>query len=409
MATGCAGQNTAARVTPTPSPTPSAAPSPSSSPTATPSPVTPTTTSPAAGSFKLTMVAAGLENPVYATYAPDGSGRLFIVEQAGRIRVMRNGQLLAAPFLDIRPLVASGGERGLLSVAFHPDFASNGVFVVDYTRASSTAADVGDTVIARYRVTSRGGNVANRLTGETLLVIDQPQVNHNGGLVVFGPDGMLYVGMGDGGSGGDVGPGHAPQGNGQSLTTLLGKMLRIQVGPTGPYTVPSGNPNLGAGARPEIWSYGLRNPWRFSFDRARGDLYIGDVGQDRWEEIDFQQAAGAGGTNYGWPVWEGTHIYRGGGLTGDTKPVVDYSHAGGNCSVTGGYVYRGSRVPPLQGFYFYGDFCSGNVWSLVHLGGGWHASLLMNAGFHIASFGEDAAGELYVVDLAGALYRFDPT
>jgi len=307
LATDCAGQNSTARATPR-SNTPSAVLSPSASPTS--SPLTPTTTSPEKDSFKLTLVTAGLQSPVYATYAPGGSDRLFIVEQAGRIRVLKNGQLLAAPFLDIQPLVESGGERGLLSVAFHPDFASNGIFVVDYTRASSNAADLGDTVIARYRVTPAGADVANASTGQTLLTVDQPQPNHNGGLVMFGPDGMLYVGMGDGGGGGDEGSGHAPQGNGQSLTTLLGKMLRIQVDRTGPYTVPSGNPNLGPGTRPEIWAYGLRNPWRFSFDRATGDMYIGDVGQNAWEEIDVQPAASVGGVNFGWPVWEGSHLNR---------------------------------------------------------------------------------------------------
>jgi glucose/arabinose dehydrogenase len=297
----------------------------------------------------------------------------------------------------------------LLSVAFHPDFAANGVFVVNYTRASSTAADVGDTVIARYRVTPTGADVANPSTGQTLLTIDQPQANHNGGLAMFGPDGMLYIGMGDGGAGGDIGAGHAPEGNGQSLITLLGKILRIQVGRTGPYTVPGDNPNLGAGARREIWAYGLRNPWRFSFDRATGDLYIGDVGQNAWEEIDVELAPSAGGVNYGWPVWEGSHRYRGGTLVGDIRATAEYSHAGGNCSVTGGYVYRGAKVPSLKGFYFYGDYCSGRLWSLVLLGGQWHATLILDTDLLISSFGEDEAGELYIVDLRGSVYRFDPT
>ena len=401
LATGCVGQNSTARATPT---------SPRVSPPASPTPsqTTPTTTSPDKDSFRLTLVTSGLQSPVYATYAADGSDRLFIVEQTGRIRVLKSGQLLAAPFLDIQSLVVSGGERGLLSVAFHPDFASTGIFVVNYTRASSNAADVGDTVIARYRVTPPGADVANPSTGQILLTVDQPPPNHTGGLAVFGPDGMLYVGMGDGGNGGDVGAGHAPEGNGQSLTTLLGKMLRIQVGRTGPYTVPSDNPNLGAGTRREIWAYGLRNPWRFSFDRATDNMYIGDVGQNAWEEIDFQPAGGVGGANYGWPVWEGSHAYRGGQLVGDIKPAADYSHAGGNCSVTGGYVYRGSRIPSLQGFYFYGDYCSGKLWSLVQLGGQWHASLILDTDFLISSFGEDQTGELYVVDLRGSVYRFDP-
>jgi len=354
------------------------------------------------------MVAAGLQSPVYATYAPGGSDRLFIVEQVGRIRVLKSGRLLSTPFLDIQSLVVSGGERGLLSVAFHPNFASNGVFVVNYTRASSNAADVGDTVIARYRVTSPEADVANPSTAQTLLTIDQPQPNHNGGLAMFGPDGMLYIGMGDGGGGGDVGTGHAPQGNGQSLTTLLGKMLRIRVDRTGPYTVPGDNPSLGSGTRPEIWAYGLRNPWRFSFDRATGDMYIGDVGQNAWEEIDIELAPSAGGVNYGWPVLEGSHRYRGGSLVGDIGPTAEYSHAGGNCSVTGGYVYRGTRVPSLQGFYLYGDYCSGRLWSLVLLGGQWHATLILDTDLFISSFGEDEAGELYLVDLRGSVYRFDP-
>jgi hypothetical protein len=246
------------------------------------------------GSFKLTKIAGNLRSPVYVTNAGDGSGRLFIVEQAGRILVLKSGSLLATPFLDIRSLVASGGERGLLSVAFHPDFASNGVFVVNYTRASSQPALVGDTILARYRVSPAWGDVADRASGQTLLAIDQPQANHNGGLVMFAPDGTLYIGMGDGGAGGDQGAGHAPQGNGQSLTTMLGKLLRISVGATGPYTIPSNNPNLGSGTRREIWAYGLRNPWRFSFDRATGDLYIADVGQNAWEEVDFQPATSQG-------------------------------------------------------------------------------------------------------------------
>ena len=377
--------------------------------TPTPSPLTPTTTSVASSAFKLTRVVGGLQSPVYVTYAPDGSGRLFVVEQAGRILILKDGRLLTTPFLDIRTRVSAGGERGLLSVAFHPDFAVNGVFIVDYTRASSRAADVGDTIIARYRVTPPSADVADGASVETLMTIHQPQSNHNGGLVKFGPDGMLYVGMGDGGSAGDVGAGHAPQGNGQSLTTLLGKMLRIQVGATGFYTVPADNPNLGSGARREIWSYGLRNPWRFSFDRATGDLYIADVGQSAWEEIDFQPAPGKGGVNYGWPVWEGAHIYRGGvRMSGDTKPVASYSHVGGQCSITGGYVYRGSRIPALNGFYVLGDYCTGKIWTLVRLGGKWYLSSLMDTAFHISSFGEDEAGELYVVDLNGAVYRFDP-
>ena len=322
---------------------------------------------------------------------------------------MKNGALLAAPFLDIRSLVASGGERGLLSVAFHPQFKTNGVFIVDYTRSSPTPSNVGDTVIARYRVTPPTADVADRASGQSLLTIKQPQANHNGGLVKFGPDGLLYVGMGDGGSAGDTGAGHAPQGNGQSLTTLLGKMLRISVGATGSYRIPAGNPNFGAGTRREIWAYGLRNPWRFSFDRATGDLYIGDVGQDAWEEIDFQRASLTGGANYGWPSWEGTHRYRFGvARAGDTKPIAEYSHAGGQCSVTGGYVYRGAKIPALSGFYVFADYCAGRVWTLVRFGGKWRLTLIRDTAYQISSFGEDDAGELYLVDHNGGVYRFDP-
>jgi glucose/arabinose dehydrogenase len=373
---------------------------------------TPGAPSPEKGSFKFTKIAGGLQSPVYVTDAGDGSGRLFIVEQVGRIRIVKAGVLLRTPFLDIRSLVASlasGSERGLLSVAFDPQFKTNGVFVIDYTRASSTPADVGDTIIARYRANPPGADVADRTSGQTLLAIHQPQSNHNGGLVKFGPDGMLYIGMGDGGSHGDTGAGHAPQGNGQSLTTLLGKILRIDVGATGPYTVPAGNPTLGPGARPEIWAYGLRNPWRFSFDRATGDLYIGDVGQNAWEEIDYQPAGAGGGANYGWPVWEGAHRYRSGPAPpGDTKPITEYSHVGGPCAVTGGYVYRGAKIPALAGYYIFGDYCTGRLWTLVKFGGRWRQSPLVDTAFSISSFGEDAAGELYLVDHMGAVYRFDP-
>jgi glucose/arabinose dehydrogenase len=407
---GCSGSGGTALSTPTASsPTP-IVPSPTSSPTTGPVLATPTGPSPDKSSFKLTRIAAGLQDPLYATGAGDGSGRVFIVEQIGRIRIVKDGALLSTPFLDIRSLVAlSGSERGLLSVAFDPQFKTNGVFFVDYTRASKVAADVGDTVIARYTAAPPSADVADRSSAQVLLTINQPQSNHNGGLVKFGPDGMLYIGMGDGGSGGDVGPGHAPQGNGQSLTTLLGKVLRIQVGATGPYTVPAGNPSLGAGARPEIWAYGVRNPWRFSFDRATGDLYIGDVGQNSWEEIDFQAAGAKGGANYGWPLWEGAHRYRAGAAAaGDTKPIAEYSHAGSQCSVTGGYVYRGAKIPALSGYYLFGDYCSGKMWTLVRFGGAWRMSALRDTSLAISSFGEDDDGELYLVDHNGSVFRFDP-
>ena len=405
LGTACGGSNPTSQATPSPS----LATSPSPVPTPTHGLATPTGSSADNRSFKFTNVASGLSEPVYITDAGDGSGRLFIVEQVGRIRVLKGGKLLPTPFLDIRSLVASGGERGLLSVAFHPQFKENGAFVVDYTRTSSNPALVGDTVIARYKASPPTADVANRNSGQTLLTITQPQANHNGGLVMFGPDGLLYIGMGDGGAGGDVGSGHAPEGNGQSLTTLLGKILRIEVGATGRYTVPATNPNLGTGARREIWAYGIRNPWRFSFDRATNDLYIADVGQNAYEEIDFQPASAIGGANYGWPLWEGNHRYRLGTTRGaDTKPVAEYTHSGGACSVTGGYVYRGAMIPALSGFYIFGDYCNGRLWTLVKFGGAWRMSSLRDTPYSISSFGEDGAGELYLVDHRGSVYRFDP-
>ena len=371
-------------------------------------PATPTGASPAKGTFTLTPFLSGLETPVYLTHAGDGSGRIFVVEQVGRIRVVKDGELLATPFLDITQLVQSGGERGLLSVAFYPDYETSGRFIVDYTRRSETAADVGDTVIARYKVSPQA-DVADPTSAETLLVIDQPQGNHNGGLVKFGPDGMLYIGSGDGGGAADAGPGHAPQGNGQELGSLLGKLLRIDVNAEGAYKIPESNPDLGAGARKEIWAYGLRNPWRFSFDRANGDLYIGDVGQNQWEEVDHQPRESKGGENYGWPVWEGTHLHRPGtAVTGDTKPVAEYSITDENCSVTGGYVYRGSKIPSLGGYYILGDYCTGNLWTLVKLGSTWSLTPLQDTQYAISSFGEDESGELYLVHHRGTVHRFDP-
>jgi len=405
----CAGPGTSAVGSPTPSASQSAAPSASPSPSPSPSasPFTPTTTSVNKNAFKLTSIASGLTNPIYVTYAPDGSGRLFIVEQIGRIRIYKDGKVLPTPFLDIRSLVVAGGERGLLSVAFHPDFASNGMFVVDYTRSSSSSAGVGDTVIARYHATPNS-DVADRSSAQVLLTINQPQANHNGGLVKYGPDGMLYIGMGDGGAGGDIGPGHAPLGNGQSLTTLLGKLLRINVGPTGPYTIPADNPKLGTNARREIWAYGLRNPWRFSFDRDTGDLYIGDVGQGMWEEVDYQPAGSKGGQNYGWPVYEGRVTYRGGPAGHYTFPEAVYSHAGAWCSITGGYVYRGTQISAMRGFYVFGDYCTGMMWTLAKVRAKWYMSPLVDTSLLISSFGEDANGELYVTSLNGSVYRFDP-
>jgi glucose/arabinose dehydrogenase len=347
-----------------------------------------------AATLRLQPIASGLDSPLYLT-APAGDPRLFIVEQPGRIRIVGDGQLVARPFLDIVGRVSSGGERGLLSVAFHPQYASNGFFYVNYTDRN------GDTRIERYSVTA-DPNVADPASGKLLLSIKQPFSNHNGGLNLFGPDGMLYIGMGDGGSGGD------PMGNGQNRNTLLGKLLRIDVDGGDPYAIPPDNPFAGQnGARQEIWALGLRNPWRFSFDREANLLYVADVGQNRWEEVDVVPA-GAGGLNYGWNRMEGTYCYGTPTCdqTGLVLPVLEYSHDQG-CSVTGGYVYRGKSIPSILGQYFYADYCEGWVRSFKYANGAatepreWAVGAVGN----ILSFGEDAAGELYLLAGNGRVYR----
>ncbi len=348
---------------------------------------------------------SGFQRPVYLTHAGDGSGRLFVVEQAGRIYVITDARSPAALYLDITTLVdSSANERGLLSVAFHPDFKSNGLFFINYTRKPD-----GATVIARYRVSS-DPNVADPGSAIVILTIPQPEANHNGGLVQFGPDGYLYIGMGDGGGQGDR---HGTMGNGQNLGSLLGKLLRIDVNGN-PYSIPASNPfQARAGARPEIWAYGLRNPWRWSFDRRTGDLYIADVGQDTYEEIDFQPAADPGGENYGWRLMEGKHCFNpssGCEQPGLTLPVAEYDHSRG-CSVTGGYVYRGARYPWLDGLYFFADYCSGIVWTLNrNPPGAWEMVERTRLSFQPSSFGQDPAGELYLVGHDdGTIYRLVST
>jgi cysteine-rich repeat protein len=351
-------------------------------------------------------VASGLSSPVYVTAPPRDVSRLFIVEQTGRIRILKWGTLLATPFLDVSAKVSCCGERGLLSMAFDPNYASNGRFYVSYTNTS------GNSVVSRFQV-SVNPDIAS--TTETILLTQvQPFSNHNGGQLQFGPDGLLYISFGDGGSSGD------PLGNGQSLVTLLGKLLRIDVSGGGAYTVPGSNPF--AGATPgldEIWAYGFRNPWRFSFDRATGDLYTGDVGQNAFEEIDFQPVSSPGGENYGWNTMEGLHCFNpssGCDQTGLTLPVVEYGHGIG-CSVTGGYVYRGCAMPDLRGRYFYADYCSAFVKSFVISAGvatgkrDDTAELAPGGGLSIdsvSSFGEDARGELYIVDLGGEVFKMVP-
>ena len=350
----------------------------------------------------LETVATGLDFPLYLTTTPGNDNRLFIVEKSGLIRIIKNGTLLETPFLDIHRLVSTGGEQGLLGLAFDPGYATNGRFYVSYTDTS------GDSKIVRYSV-SGNPDIAQTAPDRVLLTIDQPFANHNGGNIVFGPDGYLYIGMGDGGSGND------PHGNGQDKTDLLGSLLRIDVHPQDDYTIPGDNPFISQpSARPELWDIGLRNPWRFSFDRKTGDLYIADVGQNAREEINVAPSAqGRGkGINYGWNIMEGTICTPGVNTncnkTGLTLPVLDYDHSNDNCSVTGGYVYRGSAIPGIQGTYFYADYCAGWVKSFVYRNGlatdhkEWKA---LSPGGNITSFGEDSQDELYILTSQGGVYR----
>jgi glucose/arabinose dehydrogenase len=351
----------------------------------------------------LTSVASGVSQPTHVTNAGDGSDRLFVVERQGRVRIIQNGTLLPTPFLDISSIVgSSSGEQGLLSVAFPTGYASKGYFYVNYTDRS------GDTVIARYR-NANSPNTANPSSGEVLLTIDQPFTNHNGGQLAFGADGYLYIGMGDGGSAGD------PQRNAQNPTSLLGKMLRIDVesGAT-TYAIPGSNPFVGTRdpnnqVRDEIWASGLRNPWRFSFDRLTGELYIADVGQSAYEEVNYQPVTSRGGENYGWNITEGSSRYNNnpGDLTGLVLPVGGYDHSQGS-SITGGFVYRGPVISSYQGVYFYADFINGRIWGLQREGATWQSTLLLDTSYNISTFGEDEAGNLYVADFSnGGIYRFD--
>lgn len=350
----------------------------------------------------LTPVTTNLEAPSHIAHAGDGSGRLFLVEQRGRIRILQDGVLRAQPFLNITNRVLYGAERGLLSVAFPPGFAEKQYFYVNYTRTNG-----GPSIVSRFHVTATNANLAEPGSEERLLMVPQPFSNHNGGPLAFSPqDGYLYIGMGDGGDAND------PQTNGQKKTTLLGKLLRIDVEPANGtnYVVPADNPFAGNPAyRPEIWALGLRNPWRFSFDRLTGDLYIGDVGQGAWEEVDFQPASSTGGVNYGWRTMEGAHCT---GLdpcntNGLTLPVWEYSHSAG-CSVTGGEVYRGKVWSVMYGAYLYADYCTARIWGLRQEGGAWTNTQLFDASFRITTFGSDEYGELYLSDYTnGRVLRVD--
>jgi hypothetical protein len=351
----------------------------------------------------LQLLTDQLSSPVFLTQPPGETDRLFVVEQSGAIRILRNDVLLPRPFLDIAALVSSGEEQGLLSLAFHPAYAQNGYFFVSYTDVD------GDTRIVRYEVSATDPDSADPATPLVILPLDQPYSNHNGGLILFGPDGMLYVGLGDGGSGGD------PENRAQNLDSLLGKMLRLNVDGATPYVIPDDNPFVGnPAARPEIWASGLRNPWRFSFDRVTGDLYIGDVGQNEREEVSVQPAASGGGENYGWDIMEGNSCYDAADCprAGLTLPVTEYSHADG-CAVTGGYVYRGGALPILYGRYLYSDYCGGWVRSFTWFDGraldpvDWSPEIAPGGG-GVTSFGQDNQGELYILRAAGTLHRIVP-
>ena len=347
-------------------------------------------------------------DPVLVT-APKGDDRLFVVERAGRILVVEDGTVLTEPFLDIRDQVLSHltREQGLLGLAFHPDYTSNGRFFVYYSVNLGTDPPDGvpdyKSIVAEYHADPRA-DVAD--AQETrLMTIDEPAWNHNAGMLAFGPnDGYLYIALGDGGGGNDT------YGNGQNTATLLGSILRVDVDTGSPYAVPADNPFVGTSNANEIWAYGLRNPWRFSFDSATGDLYIGDVGQDQSEEIDVLAAGDPGGANFGWPECEGDHDNSGGGCNqpGFTAPVVTKTHDENRCSIIGGYVYRGTCLPDLQGWYFFGDWCSGQVWRFQYSGGQATNEVDVTdqiGGGDVTSFGEDGQGELYIVHHTGPVYR----
>jgi len=360
----------------------------------------PDNTPPTEVGVRLQEVVDGLTRPVHIA-SPPGDDRLFIVEQPGRIRIVQDGRLLPQPFLDIDSKVESGGnEQGLLSVAFHPDYATNGYFFVNYTDSN------GDTRVERYSVSSSDPNRADPSSAKLVIGFDQPFRNHNGGHLLFGPDGRLYIPTGDGGSGGD------PQGNGQNLNTLLGKILRIDVDGGDPYAVPQDNPFANrSDARPEIWALGLRNPWRVAFDPEENLLYVADVGQNAWEEVSVVPAD-EGGLNFGWDRMEGTHCFEpetNCDQEGLVLPVVEYPHSQG-ISITGGVVYRGEAIPELQGRYLYADFGRDWIRSFRYEDGEARgdAPLDLDGVSNISSFGVDNEGEVYVVSLSGSVYKLVP-
>jgi glucose/arabinose dehydrogenase len=349
-------------------------------------------TPPAPEGLSLTPFVDGLELPVFITPVIGSNDKFFVLEKVGRVRVVENGVVTDTSVLDIENLVSKGNEQGLLGIALHPNYQSNGYIFVNYTD------EAGDTQIVRYTVSN---DIADPSSVKAILSVDQPHSNHNAGMLTFGLDGYLYIVMGDGGSGGD------PYNLGQDMTSLLGKMLRIDVDNGDPYSIPEDNPFVGQdGVRPEIWTVGWRNPWRFSFDRQTGDMWLGDVGQNAYEEISFQPA-GEGGGNYGWRCMEATHDFdMSENCDGKTfsDPVLEYDHSQG-ASVTGGYVYRGSTIPELQGKYVYGDFTNGYIWFATQSGDSWTTTLWQDTDLNVSSFGEDADGELFVIDYSGTIYR----
>ncbi len=354
------------------------------------------------------QIGTGYDRPLFLTHAPGDTTRLFIVEQDGAIKIIKNGVQLATPFIDLDPIVlSSGNEQGLLGLAFHPDYANNGFFYVNYTRNGD-----GATIVAKYAV-SVNPDIASTTALDTLLIVEQPFSNHNGGMMAFHPfDGYLYVGFGDGGDSND------PFNLSQNVDSLLGKLIRIDVDTTDGYRIPPSNPFFGGSSpRPEIWATGLRNPWRWSFDRFNGVLWIADVGQNAIEEINFEPDTAAGGRNYGWRLKEGTSCNipssncDPGNVT--TNPISQYTHASGRCSITGGYIYRGCAIPDLQGAYFYGDFCTGEIFSIRYNGSTVSDSVNRDAtlgvpNFSLVSFGEDAVGELYIVRRDGNIRKIVP-
>ena len=391
--------------TPTPTRVPTPVPTPRITPTAAPT-ATPIPAGTGPDQLKAQLVVAGLTDPVGVTNAGDGSNRLFVLQRGGQVRTINPDGTLGGTFVNMSGAArfVSGGEQGLLGLAFHPSFAANGRLFIDYTRGDGSGA--WEDVVAE--LTSADRSTASPASERILLVVPDPYTNHNGGQLAFGPDGYLYIAMGDGGSGGD------PLGNGQNTGALLGKILRIDVNGTHAagkeYAIPNSNPYAPGGVSPggglpEIWAYGLRNPWRFSFDRANGDLYIGDVGQNAWEEVDRQAGGSRGGQNYGWNAFEGTHCFKNCAGVTYFPPIAEYSHSSG-CSVTGGYVYRGAAQAALKGFYVFSDYCSGTLWTVPAGGGTKTMKVVASTGLNISSFGESQAGELYLVDIGGGgLYK----